>query len=299
MFVLLGSSGQITSKLAHTLLESGHAVRVVGRNRNALTGLAQAGADLAIGDPGDAAFLAHAFAGAEGVYTMIPPCYGEPSMRDAQDRIGSAIADALRLAKVPRIVNLSSVGAELAQGTGPITGLHAQERRLAGFDNVLHLRPGSFMENFLASLPAVAAAGVLPGLESADALIPMVATRDIAAVAARELVAPQRNGAVVLHAPRHSTPREAASILGEAIGQPGLPYVQSPAEEVKALLMEQGFSADAANQLEALALWISNKAMASVTDTATDVQPTKLEHFARTEFAPAYQQFVGSASAVS
>lgn len=299
MFVLLGSSGHITSQLAHMLLGAGHTVRVVGRNRSALAGLAQAGADLAVGDAGDAAFLAHAFAGAEGVYTMIPPCYGEPSMRAAQDRLGSAIAQALRQAKIPRVVNLSSVGAELAHGTGPITGLHAQERRLAGLDNVLHLRPGSFMENYLGSVQAVAAAGVLPGLESPDAWIPLVATRDIAAVAARELTAPQRQGSVILHAPRHASPREVASIVGEAIGRPGLPYVQTPAEEVKALLMEQGFSADAAHHIEALSLWISNHAMASLTDTATEVQPTTLEHFARTQFAPAYQRFLGSIDAMN
>ena len=55
MFVLLGSSGQITSQLARQLLGGGHAVRVVGRNRSAMSALGEAGAELAVGDPADAA----------------------------------------------------------------------------------------------------------------------------------------------------------------------------------------------------------------------------------------------------
>ncbi len=289
MLVLLGSSGQITTQLAHQLLGTGHAVRVVGRSATALAPLKQAGADIAVGDPGDAAFLERAFAGANAAYTMIPPCYAEPDMRTAQNRIGTAIAQALRKARVPRVVNLSSVGAELAEGTGPIAGLHAQEQRLAGLSNLLNLRPGAFMENYLAALHPVAAAGVLPGLEAADALMPLVATRDIAAVVARELTQPQKNGTLILHAPQHATPRDVAAALGQAIGKPDLPYVQSSPEEVKPLLMAQGFSGDAADQLEALARWLSTSPLDSLTAAPTEVQPTTLAMFAREVFAPAHR----------
>src|SRR5690606_29765814 len=113
MFVLLGSNGQITSQLARLLLAGGHPVRIVGRNAGALASLGAAGAQVAAGDPADAAFLASAFAGARAVYTMTPPCYADPDMRAAQDRIGNAIAHALRAARVQRVVNLSSIGAEL------------------------------------------------------------------------------------------------------------------------------------------------------------------------------------------
>lgn len=298
MFVLLGSSGQITSQLARQLLGAGHAVRVVGRNANALASLAQAGAELAIGDPGDAAFLARAFDGADGAYTMTPPCYAEPDMRAAQDRIGAAIARALHGARLPRVVNLSSIGAELAEGTGPIAGLHAQELRLAGLANVLHLRPGSFMENQLSAVHAVVAAGVLPGLESPGAVMPLVATRDVAAVAARELTMPRHNGVLVLHAPRHASPGEVAAAIGDAIGRPGLPYVQSVPQDTRQLLLAQGFSPDAVDQLEALARWLSTSAMASVSAAPAEVQPTTLQTFARDTFLPAYTQALSAPGAV-
>lgn len=292
MFVLLGSNGQITSKLARQLLAAGHPVRVVGRSAAALAPLAEAGAQTAAGDVGDAAFLERAFAGAKGAYTMIPPCYGEPDMRVAQDRIGTAIAQALGRVKVPRVVNLSSIGAELPRGTGPIEALHAQEQRLQDVRGIalLNLRPGSFMENFLAVAGVAAAAGILPGMEAPDATVPMVATRDIAAVAARELVTPQHRGTLLLHAPRHVTMREATAVFGAAVDKPDLPYVQSSPEEGKAALHAAGFSPNAADQIEALARWLSTSPLASVGAAPVEVQPTTIEAFAREEFAPAYRQ---------
>ncbi len=292
MFVLLGSSGQVTSQIARNLLGAGHPVRVVGRSSSALASLAGAGAETATGDAGDPGFLERAFEGAAAVYTMIPPCYSEPDMRVAQDRIGGAIAQALRRAHVPRVVNLSSIGAELPRGTGPIEGLHAQEQRLdtIGGIDLLHLRPGWFMENALPASAIVATAGVLPGMETADAPIPMIATRDIAAVVARELVTLQHRGALILHAPRHVSMRDAALALGKAIGNPNLPYVQTEPAETKAELLAHGFSAHAADQLEALARWLSTSAIDSVNVAPVAVQPTTIEAFAREVFAPAFVQ---------
>ena len=292
MFVLLGSNGQITSRLAPLLLARNHRVRVVGRSAGALAPLERAGAQVAVGDPGDAAFLERAFAGATAVYTMIPPCYGEPDMRAAQDRIGTAVAQALQRVRVPRVVNLSSIGAELSAGTGPIEGLHAQEQRLDAISGIelLHLRAGSFMENFLPAAAAVAATGVLPGMEAPDASVPMVAVSDIVAVAARELTAPQHRGVVLLHAPRHVTPREAAAAIGAAIGRPGLQYVQSAPAAAKAVLRAQGFSANAADQLEALARWLSTSPLTSTAVAPVIVQPTTIDAFARERFAADFAQ---------
>lgn len=295
MFVLLGSNGQITSQLARRLLAAGHPVRVVGRNASALATLREAGAQTAVGDTSDAAFLATAFAGATAVYTMTPPCYTETDMRAAQARLGEAIAQALRVARVRRVVNLSSVGAELKAGTGPIVALHDQEQRLDAIDGIdlLHLRPAAFMENQLAFAAAVAAGGPLPGMEAPDAPIPMVATRDIAAVAvaARELVSPQHSGVLLLHSPRHETMRRVAAALGAAAGHAALPYAQVPPADMTPALIAEGFSADAAAQLAELAHWLSSgTALASLEAGPVAVQPTTLDDFAREVFAPACLQ---------
>jgi uncharacterized protein YbjT (DUF2867 family) len=113
-------------------------------------------------------------------------------MAAEQDRLGNAITRALAVAGVKRVVNLSSVGARLSSGTGPIAGLHRQERRLdelASVD-VLHVRPGHFFENHLIVIEMIRTIGAYADLAAPDAPLPMVATADIAQVVARELSTP-------------------------------------------------------------------------------------------------------------
>jgi len=290
MYVLLGANGNITSRAARTLLRQGKPVRVIGRNAAALAPLRELGAELAIGDAQQADFLTRTFAGATAVYAMIPSDYAAPDMRGSQTLFGTAIAAAIARGGVKHVVNLSSVGAELASGTGPIAGLHEQEQRLNALPglHLLHLRPGYFMENHLHAAGAIAALGVYPSLERPDVPVPMIATADIAAVVVRELVAPGTRGVLHLHAPQHYTFRQVATILGRAIGRPHLPYVQAePAQGLSAML-EAGLSADAAECMAELARWMSKGTHAGTLPGAVEVTPTTLEDFAP-RFRAAYE----------
>lgn len=244
MYVLLGANGNITSRAAGALLDRNQPTRVVGRSPASLAALQRRGAELAIGDARDAAFLARAFAGATAVYVMIPSDYGAPDLRRSQAQFGSAIAEAIVRASARRVVNLSSVGAELPAGTGPIAGLHEQEQRLdaiPGLD-LLHLRPGYFMENHLDAAGSVAALGVYPSLERPGVPVPTVATADIAAVVVRELVEPTSRGVLHLLAPRRYALEEIAAILGRAIGRPDLRHVRLEPAQGLAAMAEAGFS---------------------------------------------------------
>ena len=282
MYVLLGANGNITSRAARALLQRRKPVRVIGRNAAALTPLRQLGAELAIGDAQQADFLASAFAGATAVYTMIPPDYAAPDLRRSQTLFGTAIAVAIARAGVTRVVNLSSVGADLASGTGPIAGLHEQEQRLNALPglHLLHLRPGYFMENHLHAAGAIAALGVYPSLETPDVPVPMIASADIASVVVRELVDSRARGVLHLHAPRHYTFAQAATILGRAIGRPDLPYVQAKPAQGVAAMLEAGLSADAAECMAEMARWLSRGTHAAELPEAVEVTPTTLEDFA-------------------
>jgi uncharacterized protein YbjT (DUF2867 family) len=293
MYVLLGSNGNITSKTASLLLAQGAAVRVIGRNARSLNALRAAGADIAAGDLADADFLAGTFAGATAVYTMIPPGQSEPDMVATQNRRGEAIARAIAAAGVKRIVNLSSIGAHVCSGTGPITGLHRQELRLNALDgvDVLHVRPGYFFENHLAAIQMIPAIGVYADMTAPDAPLPMVATSDIAKVVARELLTSSGSDKRVLHlhAPRLYTMRESTTILGIAIEKPDLAYVQASPEQGKAALMQFGFSASGADQIEELsAAFSTGRINGEFENGPTEIAQTTLEHFAATVFKPAY-----------
>ncbi|MBL8511483.1 MAG: NAD(P)H-binding protein [Betaproteobacteria bacterium] len=294
MYVLLGSNGNITSKVARILLSQQQRVRVIGRSAQSLVALKEAGAEVAIGDLENTAFLTDALRGATAIYAMIPPNYASTAFLAYQDRVGESIVAAITASGVKRVVNLSSTGAHLPKGTGPIAGLYAQEQRLnrlAGVE-VLHLRPGYFFENHFNALGTIQAMGVYADMIDSHALIPMVGTGDIAVVVARELVNPSGQGKRVLHlrAPKRYSQADAAAVLGAAIGKPGLQHVQADPAQAKAGMMQFGLSQNVADLFEEMsAVFSSGTLNATVEAGPTEITPTTLENFAATVFAPAFR----------
>ena len=149
MFTIMGATGRVGGQIAARLLRAGEPVRAVGRSKEKLAGLAAAGAEVKVGDAGNASFLADAFRGSEGIFTMMPYDLAAPDFHAQQRSYGEAIAQAVRDSGVHHVVALSSVGAELAAGNGPIACLHDQERRLGAIDGVhlLFLRAAYFFES--------------------------------------------------------------------------------------------------------------------------------------------------------
>lgn len=294
MVVLLGANGNITSRLARLLLAQGHPVRVVGRDARRLEPLVRLGAQAAVGELGDAAFLASALRGASAVYAMVPHCYGAPAPMAEYARIGEGIARAVAAAGVRRVVNLSSIGAHLAAGTGPIVNLHLQEQRLNAIQglSVMHLRPGYFFENHLNAIGIIKAYGVYSDLMAAHVPVPSVSTEDIAAVAARELtsVSPSAQSRVLhLRTAQLHTAAEAAAILGRAIGVPDLAYVQAEPAQAKAGMVQAGISPAMADLIEEMNdAFLRPEFLAGMNSGPTEITPRGLEDFAET-FRSAYQ----------
>src|SRR5437762_2898506 len=123
-YVITGAAGHISKPLAEKLLETGHEVVVIGRNAANLKPLIDKGAKVAIGSVEDVDFLTQSFQGADAVYTMVPPKIDAPDWKGYISGIGENYHKALEAAKVPAVVNLSSVGAHLADGGGPVSGLY-------------------------------------------------------------------------------------------------------------------------------------------------------------------------------
>ncbi|MGH8591167.1 MAG: NAD(P)H-binding protein, partial [Gammaproteobacteria bacterium] len=229
-----------------TLLKAGERVRALGRSERKLAELKSARAEVFAGDATDAAFLAKTFHGADAVYTLLPTDRRSPDYRARQDQEGEAIVRAIRESSARFVVALSSLGADLSEGTGVIEGLHAQEERLKQLEgtNVLLLRPASFFENFYDQLELIKHQGIIGDAVAPDLAVPMVATRDIADVAAQALKARDWKGVVVreLLGPRDLTYPEAARILGERLGKPDLQYVQLSYADMAQGLVQAGSS---------------------------------------------------------
>lgn len=245
MITVMGATGNTGRPTAERLLAAGEKVRVLGRSADRLKTLVTRGAEARAGAVEDAGYLTEAFRGADAVYAMVPPDYASPDFLAVYDRVGEAIATGLRRSGVRRVVFLSSTGAHLPSGTGPIVGLHRQEERLKALGlNLLILRPGYFYENLYGSLPVIRQHGINGGAIEPEVAIHMVATQDIGAAAAEGLRARDEAGVQIreLLGPRDYSLAEATAIIGRAIGKPDLKYVRLPDEDFVKALIGAGFS---------------------------------------------------------
>ena len=285
MLTIMGATGNIGSKLADILIEGNQSVKVVGRSAERLQSFVDRGAAAAAGDAGDADFLAQAFAGSDAVFAMIPPDYTAENFRQYSNRVGQSIAAAIEKSGVGHVVNLSSHGAHLSDRTGPIKGLRDQEQRLNQLDavHILHLRPTFFMENLLMNIEMIKNAGINGGHIRGDLPFAMIATADIAEVAAKCMRARDFSGKSVreLLGPRDISMDEATRIIGEKIGKPDLPYVHFSRQEYISGMIEAGLSQDMAEQLAELAAGINDRLFASDEPrTQENRTPTDFEQFA-------------------
>src|SRR5215470_12416373 len=246
MFVVLGASGHTGHVVATNLLTRGQQVRVVGRNSAHLQPLSSKGAEPFIADVSDASALAKAFQKADSAYVMIPPNLTSKDPLGYSGRVSDAIATAVQKSGVKNVVALSSVGAELASGTGPVVGLHSLEQKLnqIGSANVLYLRAAYFMENTLPQAPAIHKMNSTAGPLRPDLRVPMIATRDIGNVASDVLLHPTIRGKQIreLHGHRDLTYSDVTSIIGRAIGKPDLRYHQLKDAQFHDVLVQTGMS---------------------------------------------------------
>jgi len=282
---VMGASGNIGSKVTEHLLAGGHTVRAIGRSAEKLAGLKARGAEVVPGDAADEAFLTRAFTGADGALTLVPTDLGSPDVRADMERVGTSIAGAIAKSGVRHAVAISSLGGERPSGTGPIAGLHAQEERLKRLTgtNVLALRPGFFFENFLHSLDLIRHQGINGGGAAGRTTLPMIATQDIAAFAARALAARDWSGFQVreLLGQRDLSFDEATRIIGAKIGKPDLAYVQFPYADYSAALQQAGASKSVADAYAEMEKAFDDGIVKSIEGrNAANTTPTAFEQFA-------------------
>src|ERR1700747_2411506 len=185
-YVILGASGNTGAIISDSLLSKGHKVRVLGRDAGRLQRFVRKGAEAFTADMSDAAALTKAFGGARAAYLILPPI----TTREDQEGQSDAIAKAVKEYGLRYAVYLSSYGAHVPEGTGPVTGLHSSEQKLnaIGGLNVLHLRAAYFMENNLAAISMIQEMGIFGHALLPDLKMPMITTRDVEDYAAARLL---------------------------------------------------------------------------------------------------------------
>jgi uncharacterized protein YbjT (DUF2867 family) len=294
MYVIFGGTGHTGYEVANKLLSNGKKVRVVGRNLDHLKPLAAKGAEPFVADVTDKDSVVKAFAGAQAVYVMFPPNEKAQDYLAQADQMTEAYAFAIQKNKVKYAVSLSSIGADKAEKTGPIVGLHRLEERLNRISglNTLHLRAAYFMENTLGQADAIAQMGSTAGLLRPGLKIPCIAARDIGDFAGDALSRLDFAGHQVqeLHGQRDISYGEITSVIGKAIAKPDLKYQQLSSEQFRDTLVRIGMSDNVAGALTELAQAIDSGHVKPLEPRSPrNTTPTSYEKFVVENFLPLYQ----------
>src|SRR5246127_4329298 len=285
MYVILGASGNTGSIIADSFLSKGKKVRVVGRDTGRLQRFVRKGAEAFTGDVNDAVALTKAFRGARAAYLLLPPI----TSREDQERESDAIAKAVKESRLRYAVYLSSYGAQVPEGTGPVTGLHSSEQKLnaIGDLNVLHLRAAYFMENNLAAIGMIHGMGMFGHALLPDLKLPMIATRDVGDYAAQRLLDLDFSGKQTreLLGERDLSMAEVTAIIARGIGKPDLRYEQFSYDQMRQSLEQMGMTPKkAAVYIEMFKAINASVLAAQEPRSRENTTPTSFEQFVQDVF---------------
>ena len=220
MFLVMGITGRVGGAAAEHLLARGKQVRALVRNREKASSWAKRGVELIDGDWNDSAAIERALRGVDGAFVMLPAVWApSPDYKEAKGVIGSYVGALTKVAP-PRVVALSSMGANRTGGLGMITALSLLERGLRDLRSpIAFVRAGGFFENFLYGLQ-VAGGGTLPVYyDPTNRRSTMVATNDIGVEVATLLAGPAWSGQRVVELGSMVSADEVAEQLGAVLNR--------------------------------------------------------------------------------
>jgi len=293
-YVVTGSLGNISKPLAEKLIASGHNVTVISSKPEKAAQIEALGARAAIGSVEDTGFLTKTFTGADGVYTMVPPNFGSKNWIKYIGGIGENYTTALKASGVKNVVNLSSIGAHMPEGCGPVSGLYLVEKALNSLEgvNIRHLRPGFFFSNFLGNIGMIKQMGIIGANYGVGTKLALVHTDDIADAAAEELTKLSFSGKSIRYVVSdEKTTNEVAAIFGKAIGKPELPWVDFTDADLLAGLLQAGLTEEVAKNYTEMGAAMRSGRMAEEynSNRPSGFGKIKLEAYA-TVFAAIYAQ---------
>jgi len=290
-------TGHVGSAVVDFLLDSGGDINVtlLCRRPEKVKKYFQRGAQVVVGSQDDADYLVKATHDVDAFFWATPPGYGSDSVRAFQDRLGKAAAMAVRTNSIPRVVNLSSIGANLVSGVGPINGLHDVEDLLdEAAANVTHFRPGFFFENLLWQSDSIRKWGRISLPLSGSTRYPMIATRDVGRVAAQRLRDQEWTGRSVreLHGPADLSYDDVAAILSEVLDRK-IVYVKCHRAEARQAMLDGAVSENAADLMIEMYDAIETGRLRSIQPRTPDTTTsTTLADFAREVMLPMMSETV-------
>ena len=263
-YVITGSIGNISKPITEKLVQSGNNVIVITSKQDNVVAIEELGAIAAVGSVEDGDFIIRIFAGADAVYLMIPPKWSVTDWLAYQQKVADNYVDAVKSNNVENVVQLSSVGAHMRKGAGPVDGLGYLEDQLGKLENtnVLMLRPSYFFNNLFGQADMVKSAGIFGANHGGQEKLVLVDTNEIAAVAGDALLNLNFTGQSIKYiANDERTTEEIAKVLGEAIGKPGTSWVVFSDEQSLQGMLDAGLPETIAKEYTQMGQSINNGLM--------------------------------------
>jgi uncharacterized protein YbjT (DUF2867 family) len=289
-YLVTGSIGNISKVIVEGLVKAGHTVSVITSSDEREKEIKKLGAKALIGQLQDLAFLKNAFSKADVVYTMIPPIWQTNNWRKSQNEVAQNYTEALRASNVKYVVNLSSIGAHLQNGVGPVGGVYDLEQMLNTLTgiNVKHLRPSYFYHNLLAQIGMIKQTGIMGGNFGDQEKVFLVHPKDIGTAALEELLKLDFKGNSVRYIiGDERSGEEISKVLGNAIDK-NLNWLTFTDDQQKAGLLGAGLSETHASAFTEMGNALRVGTMqAEARANKPALSSIKLEDFAQ-EFAKAF-----------
>ena len=246
MIVITTPTGDIGHQVLANIVQGSEAVRIIARDPSRIPEEILKRVEVVEGSHGDAAIVERAFKGADALFWLIPP---EPLMKlnsieEAYVDFTRPAAEAIKNCGVKRVVAISAIGRDWKKGAGLATANIKADDLLASTGVALRvLTMPSFMDNLVRQASAIKEKGVFSSPAKADLKTPLVATSDIAAVAAKFLLDGTWVGQadVPVLGPEDISPNEMAEILSDVLGKP-VRFEQTPIEPYKNRMVSRGMS---------------------------------------------------------
>ncbi len=248
MYLITGATGHVGSVVARELLSKGKEVRILSRHGVKMKDLVNSGAEPLIGDLSNPKFVNKAFEGITAAFCILPSDNLSKNLRKYRQKIARNYIDAVKHNGVSHVVLMSSIGAHIREGCGAVDALADMEVYFSELKdvNVLNIRAGYFMENLFMELNRIRDSGIITTTISRDLKFPVVASKDVADVVAKRLLALDFKGNSIEYVlgPADLTFSEITEIIGNAIGRSELKYVRISAQEYKKWMVRSGYVSD-------------------------------------------------------
>lgn len=294
MIVVTAPTGQIGHQVLANLLAAGQRPRVIVRDAAKLPAGVRERVEVFEGSHGDREVLERALDGADALFWLLPTNVHAPSVDDAYSGFTRPAAEVIRSRGVRRVVDVTALGRGTAyeEKAGYVTASLRMDDLLASTGAAVRaLAAATFMDNVLRQVAVIKEHGRYFDPLTPDVALPTVATRDIAAVAARLLLDDSwdGHGEVPLLGPEDLSPNDLCAIMSDVLGTT-VRYQRVPEAEFKAQFLGRGMSEAMAQGMLDMAIAKDNGLDLGVTRTPRHAAetPTTFRQWCEEVLKPAF-----------